>query len=252
MPNLPYNERPINLIINRLTKAKYEELLENNQINDNELYYIIDDDGEQLVKGYAQEILDQTLLDYVKQQDIANLKEIEANPVVEGSTEPDMLINLKIGNQVFKVNEVDTSQTMSFSTSSAPEPAPLLRSTKGLLRSASVQNVYDLKTITIGDDVWNIEPDLSEYSTSNEVTEEIQATQEELQYKIDDLKELLGQSLNAYFDIEGYYYDTGLGEDRIIACYYRDPDYGNEADILYYYIYTEAAQEEAAIMFTYI
>jgi len=249
-------ESKINLVINKLSKAKYEELLRLDEINDNELYYIIDDDGETLVKGYAQEVLDKTLLDYVRKDELRgeldDILPVEANPQVASQDELDQLDNIKIGNVIYKVNEA--GDTMSLSTESAVQPQPLLMRS---LRSAPPQSdVYRLKTMKIAGDTWSVEPDLSDYSTTNEILTEIQTnkeeTEENLNYKIDELKELLGQSLNANFDLEGYYLDSGTDEDKIIAAYYRDPDYGNQADILYYYTYIDEAPQEAAILFTYI
>jgi hypothetical protein len=249
-------QKTVNLVINKLSKQKYNDLLLAGDINEDELYYVIDDDGTEEIYQYTQRIINDILTAYVKRADLRgeldDILPVEANPNVPSQEGLAQLDNVKIGDTVYKVNEV--GDNLSLSTESARPSTPLLR--KGLRTTAEPENeIYQLKTITIAGDTWSVEPDLSDYSTTTQILDEIQTSKEEteanLNYKIEELKELLGQSLNANFELIGFY-DNGSSTGDIVVWYYMDPDYGNQADILCYYIYKDETSEEASILFTYI
>lgn len=62
-----YTETTTNLIINKMTKAKYNELLNLGQIVDTELYYIIDDNDKFYYKSetYSKEEVDTLIANLV-------------------------------------------------------------------------------------------------------------------------------------------------------------------------------------------
>ena len=146
----------IDLVINRLTQAQYDELKRNNQISEEELYEIIDHDDLFYYKTelYTREELDTKFLDITT--DISELdssfsefretanntyatktelsENIIANPEIVGSEE--VLESVKIDGVDYKVFP---EGSIEFNTESSDDPT-----------------AYTLKSITVGTDIWNL------------------------------------------------------------------------------------------------
>lgn len=147
-----YTDIRKDLILNKLTKAKYEELLANGQISDTELYYITDDNNRFYTKEETTQLIQDSVI------------VIEANPEVEESTAK--LTSIKIGPTKYIISSGEEAGGDSDFSLSGTEVA----TTYSMRRNAGT--TYSLESIQIGTDTWVIpqqEADLSDYYTKTQI-----------------------------------------------------------------------------------
>ena len=60
---MAYTDKKVSLVLNKLTKAQYETLLEQNRISETELYFITDDNKNYVLQGevYTKEEIETKL-----------------------------------------------------------------------------------------------------------------------------------------------------------------------------------------------
>lgn len=72
---MAYTDKKVDLILNKLTKAQYDKLLEQNKISETELYFITDDNGKYILQGevYTKEEIDEKLSKFYTQEQLTTL-----------------------------------------------------------------------------------------------------------------------------------------------------------------------------------
>lgn len=187
---MAYTEIKTDLVINKMTQAKYDELLAAGQIVDTELYYITDDNDKFYLKSevYTKTEIDEILANYTPGGGGSN---VIANPELDGGEE--VLESIQIENTKYSL----TGQGMTFSETPDPNGKPLktisiegdnwtvdgsvvrpnveLDGTEDILESVEidavkftlkgeemifsenpVDNGKELRTIHLGDDAWSL------------------------------------------------------------------------------------------------
>lgn len=131
---MTYSEIKTDLVINKMTMAMYDELLAKGQINDNEIYYILDDNDKFYLKSevYTKAEINEILANYTPGSGGGTI--VVANPELDGGE--DILESIQIEDVKYSLQ----GQDMTFSETISENP------------EAKV-----LKTITIGTDDWKVD-----------------------------------------------------------------------------------------------
>lgn len=151
---MAYTDIKTDLVINKMKKAKYDELLAAGQIIDTEIYYITDDNDKFYLKSevYTKEEINELLANYTPGSGGSS---VVANPELSGDEETLESITIDDVNYTLKGEEMIFSDTR-------------------------VEGANILRNIQLGDDNWSIPEGGSGGGSNVEANPELDGTEDKL------------------------------------------------------------------------
>jgi len=151
-----YTDIKKDLILNKLTKAQYDELLAQGQISDTELYYIIDDNNRFYTKQETTQLIRDSVVN------------IEPNPIVPDNAT--LLTSLTIGETDYKLGgfggggsnvvanpEGITGEEPALEAVTIDDVNYLVAAGEMTFSETKVEGEKQLRSININGDLWSIE-----------------------------------------------------------------------------------------------